>query len=483
MSGLRILPLAFAAFLPAQALAEELALQPVIAAALDHGAKVARADIKISQAEGQAQQATGAFDWRANGRAGWARLYYPRVQTIGGTEVLTNDLQSSWNAQITAGASKLFRDGIQIQPGITFYPDSSASQAQTFGLARPVPSLNVQIPLMHGLDDNNTAAANERASLDEVTGGQMERVAAQQQAAMDAVQTYWRCLAASEEEGVLTANRQTVLAYVDAQHKLMAAGQITPLALEQTLTAQVARDKQLDQARKEGLECRSALAALLRRDSDMSLPTLATAFPEMDELSTVATALRETPLVDAALRNRPDLHALEQYIAAARERLIAARNERDPKINLLLDPNGFFVDFSYSLEGNTEAGGEASAAAKVADASLNLSELQEQIRRDVSEGVAVLRSSLAVLADRRRSQETLTQVVADAQHAVQTGGMDRTTLRSLEDQRADAAFQLVEARLDCALNLAALRLVTGTVVVDGGDAAAQDAGLFLSVQF
>jgi outer membrane protein TolC len=203
----------------------------------------------------------------------------------------------------------------------------------------------------------------------------------------------------------------------------------------------------------------------------------------MDKLLSPATDLRETPLVNAALRSRPDLQALEQYVTAARERLAAARNERDPKISLLLDPNGFFVDFTYSLEGNTEEGGEASAAAKAADASLNLSELQDQIRRDVSEGVEALRTSLATLADRRHSQETLTQVVEDAQHAVQTGGMDRATLRGLEDQSTDAAVQLVEARLDCALNLAALRLVTGTVVVDGGDAAARDAGLFLSAQF
>jgi outer membrane protein TolC len=483
MNHLRILSLAFAVLLPGQAIAEELALQPVIEAALDHGSKVAHADIKISQAEGQAEQASGAFDWTANASAGWARLYYPRVQTVGGTPVLTDGLQNSWDPKITAGATKLFRDGIQIQPGITFYPGSSVSPAQTFGLTRPVPSLNVRVPLTEGLDDNNPAAANELASLDEVAGARMERAAAQQQAAMEAAQTYWRCSAVSEEENVLGANRQAAMAFVEAQRKLMAAGQITALALEQTLSSQAERDKQLDQARKEEVDCRSTLAALLKRDSDMAFPTLAVAFPNMDKLLSPATDLRETPLVNAALRSRPDLQALEQYVTAARERLAAARNERDPKISLLLDPNGFFVDFTYSLEGNTEEGGEASAAAKAADASLNLSELQDQIRRDVSEGVEALRTSLATLADRRHSQETLTQVVEDAQHAVQTGEMDRATLRGLEDQSTDAAVQLVEARLDCALNLAALRLVTGTVVVDGGDAAARDAGLFLSAQF
>ena len=180
MNGLRL----FAAGVcgrccPSQAIAQQLTLQPVIAAALDHGSKVAHADVKVTQAQGQAQEASGAFDWRANGQAGWARLYYPRVQTVGGVEVLSNELENSWNPQITTGASKLFRDGIQIQPGITFYPGASASQAQTLGLTRPVPSLNVQVPLTHGLGGDNTAAANERASLDEVDGAQRERTAAQ----------------------------------------------------------------------------------------------------------------------------------------------------------------------------------------------------------------------------------------------------------------------------------------------------------------
>ncbi len=483
MNRLRLLPLALMALLPTPAIAQELALQPVIAAALDHGSKVAHADVKVSQAQGQAEQAAGAFDWRANARAGWARLYYPRVQTVGGVQVLSNDLQSCWNPVVTTGVSKLFRNGIQIQPGITFYPGASASQAQTFGLTRPVPSVNLQVPITQGLFGNNSAAANERASLDEVDGAEKERAAAQQQAAMDATQTYWKCLAATEEESVLSANRQAVLSYLDAERKLMAAGQVTSLALEQMLSSQAERDKQLDLARKEKVDCRATLAALLKRDSDIAFPTLAAAFPNMDQMTGLAAALHETPLVEQALRNRPDLQALQQYITGARERLLAARNERDPKISLSLDPNGFFVDFTYSIDGDTGRGGEASAAAKVADASLNLSELQDQIRRDVSEGVEALRSSLATLADRSRSQETLSQVVKDAQHAVQAGGMDRATLRGLEDQRTDAAVQLLEARLDCALNLAALRLVTGTLAVDGSDAAAEDTVLFKSAQF
>ncbi|MBV9550943.1 MAG: TolC family protein, partial [Alphaproteobacteria bacterium] len=401
----RLLPFALAALSWTPATAQEVPLQAVIAAALDHGAKVARADLKIASAQGVAQQAAGAFDWHANARAGWSRLYYPRVQSVGGTQVLTNDLQDSWSAQVSAGASKLFRNGIQIQPGITFYPGSSASAAQTFGLTRPVPNMNIQIPLLHGLDGTNMAAANERASVQEVGAAQLERTAAQQQAAMEAAQSYWRALAAAEEENLLMTELANSLSFLDAQRKLMAAGQITPLALEQAVIARANRQKQLDAIRREGAEARASLTALLQRDDEIPLPTLARAFPDMDE-SSIAT-LREPPLVESALRDRPDLRALEDYVAAASERLIAARHERDPKVNLVLDPNGFFVNLTYSFEGNTEKGGESAAAARMADASLNLAELKEQIRRDVALGVAALRASVAALAERRHSQQML----------------------------------------------------------------------------
>jgi hypothetical protein len=61
--------------------------------------------------------------------------------------------------------------------------------------------------------------------------------------------------------------------------------------------------------------------------------------------------------------------------------------------------------------------------------------------------------------------------------------MDSVTLRGLQDQRANAQVALAEARLECALNLAALRLVTGTLVVDGPDAAQRNAVLLKSLRF
>jgi outer membrane protein TolC len=311
----------------------------------------------------------------------------------------------------------------------------------------------------------------------------MERSAAQQQQAMESTEIYWRCLAAAEQEDVLEDNLLDEQAYIENQRRLMAAGQISPLVLEQALAGQDTQVRQLDAVRSAGAKCRASLAALLGRDANMQLPTLAAAFPQMDNLSSEAAALRETQLAETAYRNRPDLHALEQYVSAAGEKLAAAKASQDPRLNLIIDPNGFFVTFTYSLEGNAEQGATMAANAQAGEARLNLSQMKDQIRQDVAQGLAALRSSLSALGDRRRAAETLTRVVQDAEHAVRAGGMDSATLRGLQDQRANAQVALAEARLECALNLAALRLVTGTLVVDGPDAAQRNAVLLKSLRF
>ena len=463
--------------------AQELALHTVVGAALQRGSQVAHADIRVQLAEAQARIAGGAFDWQASARAGWSRLYYPRVQSVGGAQVLTDSLQNSWNPQITAGATKLFRNGVTVQPGITFYPGAGASEAQTFGLTRPQPNLNLQIPLLHAFDNSNDAAANEQASLQEVDASRLERSAARQQSALEMTQTYWRCLAATEERVALETNQRQLRAYIERQRGLAGAGRITPLALEQDTIRQANRDKQLDVIRIAESGCRAVLGTLLQQAGALALPQMARAFPGMETLAAGAPRLNEAALFEQAVRNRPDLQALERYAGAAATRVTAARAGLDPKVNLLIDPNGFFVTVNKSLGSNTESGMLARAEAQAREANLKLTELRGQIQRDISQGLASLKRSFSALAGRKRSRDMLAQATLEARQAHQGGSMNAETLRLLEEEYADAEVQFSEAQLDCALDLAGLRLVTGTLVVEGEDAAARSAQLFQSLQF
>lgn len=465
------------------AAAQELALHTVVGAALERGSQVAHADIRVQLAQAQAQIAAGAFDWKASARAGWSRLYYPRVETINGRQVLTDSLQDSWNPQITAGASRLFRNGVTVQPGITFYPGAAASEAQTFGLTRPQPNLNLQIPLLNGFSENNEAAANERAALQDVDGSRLERAAAQQQAALEMTQTYWRCLAATEERQTLENNQRQSQAYVDRQRALARAGQVTPLALEQAVIRQANRDRQLEMIRIAETGCRAVLAGLLRQEGALTLPQLARAFPGMETLAGAVPLLKEAALAESAYRNRPDLQALEKYVAAAGIRVGGAKAGVDPKVSLVIDPNGVFVNLSKSLGSNAENGALARAEAQAREAALKLTEMRGQIRRDITQGLAALRRSFAALAGRKQSRDTLAQATLEARAAYQSGSMNGETLRLLEEEHADSEVQYAEAQLDCALDLAGLRLITGTLVVDGEEAAARNAVLFRSLDF
>jgi outer membrane protein TolC len=382
---------------------------------------------------------------------------------VGGVSVLTDKLDSSTAEQVTTGFSKLFRDGIQIQPGISYYPNLNASNAQTFGLTRPIPSLNLQIPLLHAFDGNNPAAANERAADFGVAGAQLERSAGLQGAVLEAVQIYWRCLAAGEEQTILGTRQTSSRAYLASLRRLSAAGQVEAASLQREFARQAVADADLGKVRELMALCRADLAGLLGSARDSTLPTIAQAFPNLGELGDRAQALNEATLTDIAYRKRADLKALEQYESGAREKLAAAEAGLDPKLALTLNPDGAFLTLSRSLEHNTEEGLAAEARAGAADARLKIANLRTQIARDVSQGVAAMKESLNNYQNLRQADQDLAGIVQDARQGLAAGGMDQDQFRTLEGERADIAVRLVEAELDCALNLAALRAATGSV--------------------
>ena len=339
------------------------------------------------------------------------------------------------------------------------------------------------MPLLHAFDDNNPAAATERAAFFGVVGAKFERTASLQQAVVASVQTYWKCLAAADEEAIL-ANRQTLSRnYLQSLHKLLGAGQIESAILDREAARQTANDANLSKVRELLALCRSDLATLVHAEKDIALPTIASAFPGLSDMHARAAGLNEAEMTELAYQKRPDLQALQQYVSGANDKLAAAQAGLDPKIDLSVNPDGVFVSVSRSLEHNSEEGVLAEAAANASDARLNVTEMRSQIARDVSQGLAALNDSLSNFDALRQSDQAMTAVLKDARHAVRTGGMDTDQLRVLEGEQADTAVRLIEAELDCVLNLAALRLTTGTVETDDPASDARSAVLFQSLEF
>jgi outer membrane protein TolC len=460
-----------------------LQLDAVIQAALGRGQKVEHADIKLKLAESRLREAKGAFDWRTTARAGWRRLYFPRARLVQGYDVLTNTSESSSNVQVEVGVSHLFHNGIRIEPGISYFPVANASRAQTFGAVRPLPFVNLEIPLLHVFDEDNTAAANERAALREESGSIYELAAARQQAVSDAVQTYWRCIAAQEMNQILEAEKARADRNIEALRARQKSGQIDMATVEIAAAKEIRRDSELAQSRENVAQCRMYLALLVGSKESAELPTMAKAFPRMQNLTSTAGRLRDAALSKVALKNRPDIAASEQDISAAEDRVASAKAGQDPKVNLSLNPDGAFLSVAMSIEGNRADGAEAAAEAEAAEARLTLSELRQQIGSDVASAVVALRNSLSTLVALQASDRVMARIIRESRRAARAGGVDAKEVHSREEEEVDIELQLVQASLDSALDLAKLRLVTGTVATEGPTAASDDAALFKSLQF
>ena len=472
-----------AATLQSPAEARALQLDAVVQAALNNGQQVKHADIKLKLAEARLREAKGAFDWRTTARAGWKQLYFPKAEIIHGYTVLTNSLESSSNVQVELGVGRLFHNGIRVEPGISYFPVLNASRAQTFGAVRPMPFVNLQIPLLHVFDENNTAAANERAALKEETGSIFERNAAQQQAVSNAVQTYWSCVAAQEMTQILEAERTSSDLYIKALRAQQKSGQIDMATVEMASAKEIRRNSELAQARENVAQCRMYLSLLIGSKKSLELPTMSDAFPKMQDLAQAAGRLRDGTLNDIALKNRPDIEADEQDISAANDHVASAKAGQDPKVDLLVNPDGAFVSFSMSIEGNRADGAEEAAEAYAAEARLTLTELHQQIGREVTSAAVALRNSLSTLAALRASVHAMRRIVEESRRAARAGGLDTKEVHSREEELVDLELQRVQASLDSAIDLAKLRLITGTVATQGPTAASDDVDLFKSLQF
>ena len=468
---------------PAQAGTKTLDLDTVVQAALDNGQKVKHADIELKLAKARLREAKGAFDWHTTARAGWRRLYFPKVLPIQGYNVLTNTLDSSSNVQVEMGVSHLFHNGIRIEPGISYFPVANASRAQTFGAVRPIPFLNLQIPLLHVFDEDNTAAANERAAFREETGSVYERTAARQQAVFDAVQTYWRCTAAQEMRRILMAEQASSNRYLEALRVQQKSGLVSVATLEIASAKELHRASELAQTQDNVAQCRMYFSQLIDNKGSVNLPTMSDAFPKMRNLVPGIVRLRDGNLNEIALMDRPDIAASQQDVSAAEDRVASAKAGQDPKFDLSLNPDGAFLSFSMSIENNLADGEEEEAEAKADEARLSLTELHQQIGRDVTNAVVALRSSLSALKALRASDRVMTRIIEETRRAARAGGLDAKDVHVREEERVDLELQLVQTSLDSALDLAKLRLVTGTVETNGPRAASEDSVLFKSLQF
>ena len=440
------------------AAAQAIRLEDAIRSAMTGNIVVRQQDVQVSGAEARLKEAGGAFDWTVGAESGYQTLYVPQSRN----GVLTDQTQTIIAPYYSANVGRMFRNGISVRPGITAYPGSGVTAGQTMGLTQLRPSLGLTIPLLRGLGEEN-ANATERAATESLKAAQFGRRFALERMVHDVVQTFWRCLATDQHAQIILESDRQATEYEAVLGQLAERGQVEPNVVQRATATNVSRHLSVDQAQNSVQVCHRDFGLAIGNISGATSPTPVGELPAMDNLGPTIEQLNQAALTDLAFSQRPDLRAVQQSIAAEGARRVGADDGKRPVLNLLLDPQGVILRYTQSLENNAGEGHAAAAAAAENEARLNLLQLQDKIRVDVSDALRNLRRSQSDWSAVSKAEHQMEQIVTDTERRAKAGATDRNDLLTAQDQIAQLRQQLVDIRLQFASSLAALRLATGTI--------------------
>jgi outer membrane protein TolC len=452
----------FSILSPTALSAQPVTLEDVVRAVMTESPAVRLEDERVRRAEGQLQQAQGAFDWNATAESGWERLYVAESQN----GFLVNELQEVDAWRTTIGIGRQFRNGISVQPGISFYSRTDASAAQTQGLTKPLPAINLSIPLMRGLGEDSMAATTERAAQLGVDASMHGRTFGTQQALTNAVITFWRCLALHDQLEIAEADQQSADAYVDTLEAFVANGQSEPAALDRARASQAVQRVTLSGARGADEACRRSLDVAMGGAGSGDPPVPVGDFPQMEGVS--ALHLNAANLSDNALTRRADVRALSLQSAAQAERVRGAEDGMQPQLNVLVDTRRVLLRLSQSLGRSAQQGQLSEARAGEGEARINLHQLENQVRLDIADRLRSVNDALANWTALSSSADAMARVADDTGRRFDAGIATREEYRTVEEEAAAVRRQLIEIQYQYASSLGGLRLASGNV--EAGDA-------------
>ena len=434
-------------------------------------------DEKIKTASAAAQQAAGQFDWGVQAQTGWQALYVPRVLNgvVPGKGVLSNstDILSAYYYNLSVGRE--FRNGVQIAPGVTAYPETSgATTAQTFGLTALRPSLGLRIPLIQGLGEEAADSA-ELAAKATLSGTRFDRDFAVARVAHDVVQIYWRCLATEEVAMISGRARKDGEEYASSMKEQAARGLVEKSVAEAADAANASRRITQQQNEDAALSCRRDLAMATTGQAIAAAPAPAGSLPDIRGAEVIVDGLNANALDDLALNSRSDLKAAREYISAALASRKGAEDTTSPNLTLSIDPTRALVIYSQSLENNAAEGKAAQALSVQRQAEITLHQLETQIQVDITDALRNLKGAVTEWKVANEAVGQTGAAVANDEKRARFGVLGRRDLLATKDQLTQIETQRVNAELLFASSMATLRLITGTVHPEEETAAASAA--------
>ncbi len=415
---------------------------------------------QVLHAEALHDQADGQFDWGVYANAGLERRYVP----VARGDLLTtgSTLSRYWTTQM--GVRKKFQNGVSIGPGVALYSsDDDVEEAAFQTVSRPMVNLN--IPLMRGAGKQVvTADSNAAAGLVEAVRAEGRYAAAQ--VLTSAVIAYWKALAATERLSVLERAEVPAAAFVTSLQQLVEQGESPPAVHDQARADLMLRHLEISQASSELQSARRQLAAAL--GSATFEPQVTGQLPRLGALREPAPA-DDASFTRMALERRPDLVALKQRLKAQDIRLLAARDQLRPKVDLSVDLEHVMLRYEQSLGQRTAAGGVAQKQATLEELRLQLQQRERQVHTEVRDALALLHSARRDSEQATAAVKLYLTLVKEARRKAGLGEAANSEYTLMQDRLARSHAKAIAARLQYATALASLRLATGTTGIEQAD--------------
>ncbi len=459
---------------PAHALS--VTLEDVVRIVLERSLDVEKARQGVHRSEALLRQARGKFDWNVFADTGVSRKEVP--DEVGG--LLSADTTTETIYGSSVGVRKTFRNGIAVSPRVSIFRGVDDDSTELFTQSRTGAGVAIEVPLLRGAGQAN-AAADLLARRTELRAAEASATFQTQRLLQVAVRIYWRCLALETSLAILLELGSDVGDFGETVRELVEKGELAPIAHQEATADLGLRRLEINRARALLRLARRDLAKALGQDieDDPEQPTAKGELPPVIRLAPAET--NRKALLGLALGARADLKSLKRIAESEDIRRSEAENALQPKLDIVLDQDSISLRFAKSLNGNLEKGTLGARSVAVHLAQLDLQLLHRDIRSQVGLAVDRLTQSSENYQLAVETYWLLRSVADDKRRQVAFGASQRREHIAALDKLARIHREAIDSSLKFAVALSELRLITGTITVDGSRTAAEIAKEFLTL--
>ncbi len=395
------------------------------------------------------------------------------------------------------GLIQLLRSGLRLEPGVELVQTDDNRPSSTPTTSARV-TFRVRQPLLAGRGRGATTAG-ERSGQRDLAASLLEQRHAVAARLRAVAAQYWITAAAHHDLEVLRESERGSRQLLDNTRKLIEADQVPAAELVQ-LEANLASKESATLGGERALfTARQDLGREigLEAESIRQLPIPADGFPELDP-TTVPTPEEAGPLLVMAAEHRADLGGARERLAAVEVLREAAENALLPDLQLIFAPSysgleagadvgSFFsalvenvpgasatlsLNLSWPLRNQRAEAELARLDASVRQGELLVERIGKEIGADVPAALEAVRRNAQRVQKARVAVSLFERAVVNEEKKLRAGTSTLLDLISQRDRLTSAQQGVVSAQLALALALLDLRLSTGTLFEDEGEATA-----------